>query len=252
MKKYIYSLFMVVMATAIMTSCTEDEGTEPGNDPNPGVVLYQYKPGGSYNADNDVMLRIAANSKTSEAYYLAEPATDKDARVASIGESGYNDYVIQNGSKVEGISGVSDADIILTDMVGEYSITVVAVSGGVKKATETTFVGLKWESIGMGSMTTAFFQGVTVPCEFYQSSPVLKYKAIGPYEEGYDITFSVDKQNVTLAKQPAYSSYGDYGVLYIAGNGTLQDNEISIKATFSVSVGTFNGEFEEVFTLPIK
>ena len=68
MKKYIYNLFMVLLATAAMISCTNDEGTEPGNDTNPNIVLYQYKASRPNNPDNDIVLRFAANSKTTEAY----------------------------------------------------------------------------------------------------------------------------------------------------------------------------------------
>lgn len=250
MKKYINHLFMLLLATATMTSCAEEEGTEPGNDPNPGVVLYQYKPDASYNADNDVMLRIAANNRTVEAYYLVEPTPEKKARVASLGESGYMDHVIQNGTKVEGISGASNADVMLTGLIDSYAITVVAVNENVKTATETTFVGLKWEPLGTGSLSTTFFGGVTIPCEFYKSSPILGYKAIAPYEDGYDITFNIESTNVTMAKQTVYSSYGDYGILYMAGSGVLEGNAIIVDASFSVSAGTFNGTFQEVFTLP--
>lgn len=42
MKKYIYSLFALLMAAATTTSCTEEAGTEPGNDSKPSVVLYKY------------------------------------------------------------------------------------------------------------------------------------------------------------------------------------------------------------------
>lgn len=249
MKKYIYSLIMVLLVTATMTSCAEDEGTNPGNDSNPHVVLYQYEPGGSYNADNDVILRIAANNKTTEVYYLAELATEKESHVASMGDSGYMDHIIQNGTKVEGFSNTLNVDVVLTGMVGEYIITVVAVNGNTKTATETSFVGLRWDPIGIGSLTTTFFGNVTIPCEFYKSSPVLKYKAIGAYEEGYDITFDIEGNNVTVAKQAVYSSYGQYGTLYMAGDGALKDNKIIVESTFSVSAGSF-GKFTEIFTLP--
>ena len=44
-----------------------------------------------------------------------------------MGENGYMDYVISNGTKIEGVSGNSNVDIFLTDLVGNYSITVVAI-----------------------------------------------------------------------------------------------------------------------------
>lgn len=39
MRKYINKLFAVVLATATITSCTVEEGTVPGNDKEPNVVV---------------------------------------------------------------------------------------------------------------------------------------------------------------------------------------------------------------------
>ena len=99
MKKYIYSLFAVLLATATMTSCTEEEGSVPGNDAQPNVVMYAYTAKKPYNEDNDVTLRLAFNNKVEAAYYLAEKASEKDAKLSSMGEEGYMDYVVSNGSR---------------------------------------------------------------------------------------------------------------------------------------------------------
>lgn len=151
MKKYLYSLFVVLLATLTMTSCKEDEGTEPGNDAEPVVTIYQYAAARPNNPDNDVIIRLAANSKTSEAYYLAELSADKESRISSMGESGYADYVIENGTKINGISGASSSDVTITDLYGTYTITVVAVNGNQKTSSETTFTGLDWEDVATGT-----------------------------------------------------------------------------------------------------
>ena len=151
MKKYIYNLFMVLLATAAMISCTDDEGTEPGNDTNPNIVLYQYKASRPNNPDNDIVLRFAANSKTTEAYYLVEKTADKDAHINSMGKDAYMDYVVSNGIKVNDISGASNADVIVTDLYGEYTITAVAVGKDSKASAETTFSGLSWTDVVTGT-----------------------------------------------------------------------------------------------------
>lgn len=151
MKKYLYSLFVALLATVAITSCKEDEGTEPGNDAEPVVTIYQYAAARPNNPDNDVVIRLAANSKTSEAYYLAELSADKKSRIASMGESGYADYVVENGTKVDGISGASNSDVTITDLYGTYAITVVAVNGNRKTSSETTFTGLDWEDVATGT-----------------------------------------------------------------------------------------------------
>lgn len=149
MKKYIYSLFAVLLATATMTSCTEEEGSVPGNDAQPNVVMYAYTAKKPYNEDNDVTLRLAFNNKVEAAYYLAEKASEKDAKLSSMGEDGYMDYVVSNGTKIADVA--SDADLTVTDMYGKYAITVVAVNGNKKAIAATEFTGLEWEDVVTGT-----------------------------------------------------------------------------------------------------
>lgn len=152
MKKYINTLGMILLAIVAMTSCKEEEGTTPGTDGAPAITLYQYTvEAPEYNPDNDVRIRIAANNQVNEAYYLAEPVTDKKARVEENGETGYMTYVVENGTQIEGISGASDADIILTNLQGEYAITVVGVNGNNMTSKEVLFTGLAWNDVATGT-----------------------------------------------------------------------------------------------------
>jgi hypothetical protein len=150
MKKYIYRLFSALLAMALITSCVKEEGTVPGNDSKPAVTIYQYKVSKPLNADNDVTVRIATNNRTTEAYYLAEKTTEKTARVTSLGEDGYRDYVVANGTKLN-ISGESDTIVTLTDLYGEYTITAVAAGAGVKASATTVFNGLDWTTVVTGT-----------------------------------------------------------------------------------------------------
>ena len=149
MRKYINKLFAVVLATATITSCTVEEGTVPGNDKDPNVVVYSYTAKKPYNEDNDVLLRLAFNSKVEEAYYLAEKATEKQSKVASMGEEGYMDYVVSNGTKVADVT--TEADLAITDLYGKYAITVVAVSGAKKASAVAEFTGLEWADVINGT-----------------------------------------------------------------------------------------------------
>lgn len=159
MKKYIYNLFAVLLATAAMTSCTAEEGTEPGNDAQPNVVMYQYTVKKPYNEDNDVALRLAFNNQVESAYYLAEKATEKEARLASLGEEGYMDYVVSNGVKVASVA--EDANITITDLFGKYAITAVAVSGNQKASASSEFTGLEWADVVSGTYYFAVITAMT-------------------------------------------------------------------------------------------
>ena len=151
MKKYIFNLCALFMAAATITSCTEEAGTEPGSDSKPSVIIYQYEVSRPYNADNDVALRFAANNKTEAVYYLVEKSTEQESKIASMGESGYWDYVVSNGKKVDGILGESTVDMTITDLYGTYSITAVAVAGNQKVGASISFTGLDWSDVVKGT-----------------------------------------------------------------------------------------------------
>ena len=70
LKKYLYAALAVVSAIAL-AACSDDEGTDPGHDSAPAVTIYSYTPGSGYNADEDVKIRIAPNSKVKDIYYLS-------------------------------------------------------------------------------------------------------------------------------------------------------------------------------------
>lgn len=152
MKKYINVLGMILLTIMAFTSCKEEAGTTPGTDSDPAITLYQYSAQApEYNPDNDVRIRIAANSQVAEAYYLVEAVDDKAAKIKDMGESGYMDYVIENGTKVEGVSGASNIDIMVTGVQGECAITVVGVNGSNLTSSEIHFTGLAWKDVVTGT-----------------------------------------------------------------------------------------------------
>lgn len=141
LKKYLYAALAVVSAIAL-AACSDDEGTDPGHDSAPAVTIYSYTPGSGYNADEDVKIRIAPNSKVKDIYYLSELTTAKQEYVAENGENAYADYVVENGTKIESEDD-ADPEVTLTGLLGNYTITVVGLAGNGKKAVgSTTFQGL--------------------------------------------------------------------------------------------------------------
>lgn len=142
---------MMLSVILALASCKVDEGTEPGNDSNPSVSVYQYKVSAPFNEDNDVKIRFATNDVVVEAYYFSEKTSDMEARYNSVGEDGYMDYVIENGTKIDGISGASNVDVTLTGLIGEYTITAVAVSKSSRSMSQTVFTGLEWEDVVQGT-----------------------------------------------------------------------------------------------------
>lgn len=152
MKKYI-SLTLSLLAMLAFTACTLEEGTTPGGDSAPYVNVKQYEVTAPLNPDNDVQIRILANNKASDVYYLAEKSADKDAR--GLSADAYADYVVSNGTKAtledDKQSGGKVVDVTLTDLYGEYTITAVAVNGNAKNASSTSFTGLDWATVCEGT-----------------------------------------------------------------------------------------------------
>jgi len=239
MKTYYYKLFLAFLSVTAISACTEDEGTEPGNDPNPIITIYQYTPSKPYNVDNDIVLRFAANNKTSDAYYLAEKTADKDAYIASNGEKSYMDYVISNGTKLSGISGESNIDITLTDLYGAYTITAVAVGKDSKTSSEATFTGLDWTNVANG--TYYFFNSDNIGTisnptvlQVCTTDPNL-YRFKDVFGTGYhlkinliDYNNSDDGGKYQFFRVPATETsftYGDYGTVSVRDIGYWQGND---------------------------
>lgn len=242
MKKnlFIYVLLFLLGGVATFTSCTVDEGTEPGNDSEPSILIYQYAASRPNNPDNDVVLRFATNSKTESAYYLVEPTETKEANVASMGEEGYKDYVVSEGIKIEGASGSTTVDVVVTDLYGEYTITAVAVSAKTKTSSEMTFTGLDWNDVVSGTYYFDLgkkFIGVESAATVLQvctTNPDL-YRFKDVFGEGYsmkinliDYTGSDDNGTYRFFRIPAADTpftYGNYGAISVRDIGYWQGND---------------------------
>ncbi|MDO4164005.1 MAG: hypothetical protein Q4D56_06420 [Bacteroides sp.] len=258
MKKYIFRYFLLLLGVVVLASCKEDEGTEPGGDSSPVVTIYQYEASLPYNVDNDVVLRIAANSATTSAYYLAELTSEQEARVESLGESGYRDYVVTNGTQLSEISGSSTADLVLTDLYGEYTITVVAVGGSSSSSASVTFTGLDWSDVATGSYyfyavtrlglstTTTTLQVCTTDATLYRfkdlfgSGYSMKINLLTDYtatdSNGDTYTYFRIPETVT-----SYT-YGSYGTVSVRDVGYWQGND-----AYVTSYGYESGMYEDYY-----
>ena len=239
MKKYIYNIFAVLFAATAITSCTEENGTEPGNDSAPSVIVYQYAAARPNNPDNDVVLRFASNSKANEVYYLAEKTTEMEANLSAKGEEGYMDYVVSSGTKVSGLSGEGYADVTITDLFGSYTITAVAVNGAMKSSNSVTFTGLDWSNVVTG---TYYFEAVpslgldpvhTTLQVCTTDATLYRFKDL--FGAGYsmkikllDITGSDSDGEYTYFRVPATETpytYGNYGAIGVRDIGYWQGSD---------------------------
>lgn len=249
MRKYINTLFMGLLIAASITSCSEEQGTNPGEDSRPAVIIYQYAPGEGYNADNDIKLRISANSQTQEAYYLCELTSEKADFIEINGEAAYMDQVTEKGIKLEEISGTSNQDVVVTGLIGDYTITAVAVKGNTKTAFESSFYGIQWDVFGEGTYHSSMFNA-TFAVEVRKAAHAEWYKLIEPFGEGKDLVIKMNGTNAAIEQQYVFTD-SKYGAVYAEGKGVLTDNNINMTLTFTCSAGSF-GEKQEILELPTK
>lgn len=272
MKKKIYAYFLMLLGVYALSACTEDEGTEPGNDSTPTATVYQYAvtaEDGDYDADTDVHIRIAANNATAEVYYLAEKTADKTANVASKGEEGYREYVVSNGTRADLTNGI--ADIILTGLLQDNTITVVAKdSKGTLTAQETTFFGVVWKDICNGRIKAPLldrsfnytWSNEDVVLQQREDQPAT-FRIKNVYGKGYHINlnkenevytegendfFGCNGMNFSFVRMPASPtpfSYGDYGTVSLQDAGDdyasycrmYEDYYITVYSKCTVSAG---------------
>ena len=142
MKQYIYAALALTLAPLAMTSCEDvQEGTAPGSDSNPSVVLYQY----AAEETNESRIRFSSNSATESIYFLAET---KDAYAAhNTDDVTYVTYILEHGTEIK-VNGAANIDTTLALPGGVNYITAIAVKGDdVMLGTPVTFDSKTWTTV---------------------------------------------------------------------------------------------------------
>ena len=124
--------------------------------------------------------------------------------------------------------------------------------------TVTIYRDYTYATVGIGEYISTFFTmdeagtpyRTPVEVQRAEQNPNL-YKAVGVFEEGYDIVFQIgtDGRRVSVARQAVISDISGYGTGYVSGNGTLEDGTITAILEFTVSAGSF-GTAVETLILP--
>lgn len=251
MKKHFNNLMLVLLGVVAFTACSADEGQEPGSDSTPIATVYQYTASGDYNPDNDCFFRVSANSATNEAYYLADLKEEKEAR--NMSDVDYANYVVSNGKKLDNISGASIQDVYITDLHGEYVVSVVAVKGGTKTIKSFDFAGLDYKPFGKGTYSSEWFEDEwEVDLEY--SVVGNRYRIANCWYDGYGFAFSPNGSKVTV--YPSKIETGDvhskYGPVSANDTGSTYDTEtktFTFAFKWTVSAGSF-GVYNEYLKLP--
>lgn len=269
---------MAVAAAMFMTSCSADEGTEPGNDSKAYVVTNTYSVAPPLDADADFKVRVSTNSATESAYILLEKHADYSKHIAELGQEGYNDFVVKNGGLVKGVKGQSEVDTLFYGLKGEYMATVVAVNakGQAQAADSVSFNGIIWNKVCDGKYKfCAKIAGImgkeSVDCELdVDANNPSSYRIKNVYGQGYNLKFkkaksgSTDKEGnafnyIVVPKFSTGLTYKTLGTVYMTdaytltgsadylANGIYADNSLFISTVYSVSAGNISVLENETF-----
>ena len=195
-------VLFLLTAMTMFIACKEEEGTYPGNDTEPAVSVFQLKAEGEgENPDCDAKIRIATNNQVTDVYYMVEKEETKAANLEKMGETGYMDYVIEKGQKVDNISASQASDVLIKEAYGKNMITIVGVGKGKKVANEIPFFGIKWNPIGIGTFDFPALGVVGVQSKFDVRDDTEWYRMLNRFMADSYFIFQLEGDEVLMDKQ---------------------------------------------------
>lgn len=224
----------ILAALPMLWACSADEGSMPGSDSNPVVTVYTY-PSEVGNPDNDVKIRFVTNNRTSSVKYIIVPSADLN----DLDGSQLLSKVETEGTTVENLGANSYADVIVTDLHGEYTVAVVA--NGSSLGNKATFLGLDWELVKEGTFHYGAVASVVAPSQAVEASLEIcttddtLYRINNAFGENtalkmylLDATGKDEDGKYTMFRvRTTYTpwTYKDYGFVFTRDIGYWQNNE---------------------------
>lgn len=224
----------------MMASCSADEGTEPGSDSKPVVTLYSFVPEDeSYDPDNDVTVRFAQNNKVDEIYYYVENAADVENYIDTNGEESYIQKILAEGTKLSFNPEDEFTDVTLTGLLGDYTISAVAVRGNKHQRSSVAFTGVRWTTLATGVYKFGLPQitGITSNTTELQrcddQEGLYRFKNVYGSRRSLTINMLDLHGNSTsgaftlfrVPRQDTGFTFSSYGAVYVQDVGYWQDDE---------------------------
>jgi hypothetical protein len=155
--------------------------------------------------------------------------------------------IVSNGA---GLDAYSSTLTGLSPLTTYYYRAFAINSKGIAYGDEKSFKTISLDEVPRveAEFSSSFFED-TWTVEVI-AVPGIFYKAIGLYEEGYDVSINVAPNGAaTVAKQPVMANLSGYGVASVQGTGKLDGKKLELNLTLTVSAGSF-GTATETITLP--
>ncbi len=256
MKGIKYLLGISLAIAAVFTSCDTDNTGDIYKSETMGVTFGTASQSVSFPAhgyegfDVEVIRAVATEAATVN---ITATLLDGDGKPVELPST------IQVPSSVSFAAGenLSSFHVTVGDIVSgrnyELAITLdkslAPVDASMTKVV-TIYRDYTYSPLGTGTISSEFFE-FEGEFEWEKADQITWYRALSPYEEGYDIIFkvAVDGKTVTVEKQAIASDVSGYGTAYVEGKGELANGVIKATLEFTVSAGSF-GTAKEIFILP--
>lgn len=243
--KTINKLFLVTLIGGLFTlaACSDEIVREPSPIPTEGVQAYIYA--------DATDLTYLPNDKQSFILTVARQNTEGAATVHLTAEGeNFTVPATVNFAADESEKKVEIAFDLVTGTSASVNISIPEEEAYIYGTSQIAFNVTRdytWRDLGKWTLQSSFY-GIEGTTQVFKAVEVDLYKAIEPYDEGYNLLFNVNENEVTVEKQAVVASFQDYGTLYVQGKGTLENNVITVTLKFTVSAGSF-GESVETFGL---
>jgi hypothetical protein len=254
MKNILIILFILTLALA---SCDQD---------NIGTI---YEPGNSYvafsspvvaenllSADNNFSVSVQIVRSNLEESTTAEVSLEMNSDIEGIFGLESNSVTFDAG---EGKAYAKIVPLVTPESIDptktykfKLSLTGNNVSELFNTTTYSATFKLDYVEIGAGNFVSPFFEDEW-PVDLLKAdlgNNIILYKALGLYEDGYNIIIVVNGENVTVAEQPAWYYDDEYGEVYVKGEGTISGKVITMNLIHFIP-DVYDWEpSTEVLTLP--
>jgi hypothetical protein len=234
-------LFVAIFAVVLIAGCSESpelvdftEGLQVPSGVSSGAVSSNYA----------LVVIIDDNKAEGDG---GSPILDKGIVFSEKSAFELSDPEVVHVSNGSGTGTYSSTLTSLTPLTSYYYRAFAINSKGIVYGEEKTFKTVALDDVPRveAEFSSSFF-GDTWPVDIIVV-PGIFYKAIGLYEEGYDVSINVSPDGTaTVAKQPVIADLSGYGVASVQGTGKLDGKKLELSLTLTVSAGSFGTDVETI------
>lgn len=231
-------LAIILMGTVLLSCDQENIGTLFDNEGNDYVAV------GTVKIDEPIALLLEDNFSFKFPLHRTNLSINGTTAEVELSSSNGEGVFMLESSTVTFADGEGVAHVVIVpvssdgiDPATTYSFTLTVVGDNASpmnnEATFSAQMVLEYTPLGEGYFYSEFWPGVWEQA-VEKANGLELYKAVGLYESGKDILFSVSGDKVVVAYQKAWNYDASYGDVYASGEGTV--SVVGGKTLFTVEL----------------